>query len=287
MNLRRWFPWYLRIIVKVILSRIPVAYHFWKKIGLFEHGGMQNETYARDVFNKHIHNYKTESANGFTVLELGPGDSVYSALLAWAAGARQIYLLDVGDYVDRDSKALLELANNLRETGAVLPKFEKEDDFATILQRLNTKYLTEGLKDLRKIESDSVDFIWSQAVLEHIRLNEFDDVANELKRVMAVQGIQSHRIDLKDHLGGGLESLRFSKSLWESAWMSGSGFYTNRIRFNGMIQFFNRAGFSVDVTNTDQWAILPIKKSNLDVQFNQLDDKELCISGFDVLLAHK
>ena len=285
MNLRRWFPWYLRIIVKVILSRIPMAYHFWKKIGLFEHGGMQNEQYARDVFNKHIQNYKKEIANGFTALELGPGDSVYSALFAWAAGARQIYLLDVGDYVDRDSKALLELASNLREAGADLPQFEKEDDFATILQRLNATYLTEGLKDLRTIESGSVDFIWSQAVLEHIRLSEFSNMLNELQRIMAGQGVQSHRIDLKDHLGGGLESLRFSNSRWESDWMSGSGFYTNRIRFNGMIQVFNQAGFNIDVTNKDQWATLPIKRSNLDAQFNQLDDEELCISGFDVLLS--
>ncbi len=41
-----------------------------------------------------------------------------------------------------------------------------------ILSICNVTYLTEGLTSLIQIESDSVDLVFSQAVLEHIRGEE-------------------------------------------------------------------------------------------------------------------
>ncbi len=37
----------------------------------------------------------------------------------------------------------------------------------------NIIYLTEGLKSLREVPDASVDFLFSNTVLEHIRLKEF------------------------------------------------------------------------------------------------------------------
>ena len=63
--------WRFKILIKIIFSRIPVAYNIWRKIGLFRHGAMDNHTYTLNVFNSHLE--KTGLAgkeNGETIVEI-------------------------------------------------------------------------------------------------------------------------------------------------------------------------------------------------------------------------
>jgi len=128
---------------------------------------------------------------------------------------------------------------------------------------------------------------FSNAVLEHIPKEEFTQLLFELKRILKKDGICSHRVDLKDHLGGGLNNLRFSSSVWEGSLFRRSGFYTNRIRYGQMLLMFDQAGFSWKVTRKDTWEKLPIVRSSLNVEFQSIPDDDLLISGFDVVLRHK
>ena len=148
-------------------------------------------------------------------------------------------------------------------------------------------YLTEGLGSLVKIPDKSVDFVFSQAVLEHVKLSEFKETMVELRRILRPSGVCSHRIDLKDHLQRSLNNLRFSEHLWESEFMSSSGFYTNRIRYSTMISIIQDAGFDVQVIDTDKWNQMPIKKSSLWDYFRDMPDEELLISGFDIIITPK
>jgi len=135
-----------------------------------------------------------------------------------------------------------------------------------------------------QIPDQSVDFIWSQAVLEHISLDEVQGYLAEMRRVLSDSGVISHRIDLRDHLGGGLNNLRFSRKLWESELFKNSGFYTNRIRFDDWKQLFVNAGFVIKQLNTEQWSKLPISIRSMDADFRELPQECLLISGFDVVL---
>ena len=62
--------------------------------------------------------------------------------------------------------------------------------------------LTNGLESWSEIEDESIDFIFSQAVLEHIPKNDFRQTMIECHRILKQNGVISHTIDLKDHLGG-------------------------------------------------------------------------------------
>ena len=44
-----------------------------------------------------------------------------------------------------------------------------------LLSRCHAEYLTSGVESLRALPAESVDFIWSRHVLEHVRKNEMDD----------------------------------------------------------------------------------------------------------------
>ena len=46
MTLKRFVPWYARMGAKIVLSRLPLPYSFWHRIGLFSHGFMDEPEYA-------------------------------------------------------------------------------------------------------------------------------------------------------------------------------------------------------------------------------------------------
>jgi SAM-dependent methyltransferase len=285
MMVKTIIPWYTKILSKIILSRIPSNYRLWQRIGIFKHGQMEQPAYALKVFKMHYERVDfTRKGKGFVVLELGPGDSLFSALIADAFNASESYLIDAGQFARHDLALYQIMINYLIEQGLTIPNVTGINTLAGLLKAYNAHYGTEGVNSLRQIPDGTVDFIWSQAVLEHIRMHEFHDTMLELRRVLRPDGVCSHSIDLKDHIGGALNNLRFSKELWESDFMAHSGFYTNRIRYNEMLDLFNKAGFEVNVIHVDRWDKMPTRRYSFSKEFRNLSEDELRICGFDVVL---
>jgi SAM-dependent methyltransferase len=278
-------PWWSKICCKIILSKLPFEYAFWQRLGLFRHGCMDASCYAIDVFNSHVERTGlTGKLSGKTILELGPGDSIATAIIASAHGARAI-LVDTGAYVRTDISPYLELQRLLSEKeGLLFTDLTGCRTVRDILSICGVKYLTKGLMDLTQIESGAVDLVFSQAVLEHIRLGEFLETMKQCRRILRPGGVCSHRVDLRDHLGGALNNLRFSESVWESSFFANAGFYTNRIQYGPMLQLFSEAGFEVEVKEITRWDSLPTSRKKLAREFRGISDDELCVSGFDVLL---
>src|SRR5439155_15722191 len=72
--------WPLKITAKVLLSRLPIPYHAWRRVSLFKHGDMRDPAYALSVMRRHIAQAGFAPSQGWVGLELGPGDSIGSAL---------------------------------------------------------------------------------------------------------------------------------------------------------------------------------------------------------------
>lgn len=278
-------PWWAKIVSKIGLSRLPVAYQAFARKGIFRHGHMDSPAYALQVIQKHLQQSNlAQAGSGFVALELGPGDSVGSALIAHALGASRCYLVDAGEFAIKDMQAYRAFADELRELAVPCMDIQDCDTIDALLHACGGVYLTSGLASLQQIPDNSVDFIWSQAVLEHIRAAEFKAMMCELKRIMRTNGVASHRVDLKDHLGGSLNNMRIASKHWEKDWMAGSGFYTNRLRFSEMLNVFEQVGFQVEVAGIDRWEESPLSRSKLAAEFQSLSDDDLTISGFDVVL---
>jgi len=277
-------PWWFKILAKIILSRVPIGYGFWQRLGFFRHGYMDDATYVLNVFNEHVSRAGLDGKlQGKIILELGPGDSIATALVAACYGARTI-LVDAGSFAITDVEGYRKLAAALNRTGLNPPDISAAETLDEILDACSARYLTQGLEDFSSIETGTVDLIFSQAVLEHVRKHEFLDTMRECFRVLTYDGVVSHRVDLKDHLGGSLNNLRFSECIWESEFFVNSGFYTNRIRFPEMIALFDEAELIVEICDVRRWEILPVKRQSLSKNFSHLSDENLLVSGFDVLL---
>ena len=288
-KLKDKIPWPIKIISKLILARIPVEYSLWKRIDLFRHGRMEDPQYAYNVFKTHFDRVDfAKKKRGFVALELGPGDSLSSGIIAKAFGASKTYLVDVGAFAQNDLQsynAIFSLLKKKRQLTS--PSFFKMTSIEDMLSVFGIHYETNGIESLRQIPDQSVDFIWSQAVLEHIKRDEFFDTLIELRRIITLDGACSHQIDLRDHLGGALNNLRFNENIWKSNFMVNSGFYTNRIRYGEMLLLFKKGGFEVEVVNLKAWKSLPTPKKNLAAPFKYLPDEDLCVSVFDVVLKPK
>jgi SAM-dependent methyltransferase len=176
------------------------------------------------------------------------------------------------------------MAEFLTEKGLPTLDVSTFDTLEGLLEACSGHYFTSGLSSLKAIPDSSVDFIWSNAVLEHVRKREFAPMMCELRRIIAENGVCSHTIDLRDHLGYALNNLRFSHALWESEFMVRSGIYTNRIRYSEMLNIFKQAGFDAQVVNKQSWDTLPTPVNKFNKEFRRLPEEELKIWEFDVVL---
>ncbi|MGE5538952.1 MAG: methyltransferase domain-containing protein [Gemmatimonas sp.] len=279
-------PWWAKIIAKIALSRLPVPPPVWRHLNVFRLGHMRDPGSAIATFDVHWRRAGSP-APGFRYLELGPGESLATAVVAWAYGAAGGVLVDTEDFADRDIatyRRLLEALAAKRDSASLRGIATVE----ALLRAVNAEVVTDGATGLSRLPSGAFDFVFSHAVLEHVRLDEFAIVARELHRVQARSGVGSHRIDFKDHLQGSLNSLRISDRLWEQPWFaSKSGFYTNRMRLSQVVQAFDEAGFAVTVLARDQWEQLPLPLSRLGKPFRDLSAADLLTHGADLILRRR
>ena len=277
--------WALKMIAKLFIARLPVSYNFWKSVNLFQHGRMDTIDYPIKIFKMHTDRaYPQGFPSQPVILELGPGDSIASAIIGCSFGVKHIYLVDIGRFANKDVSFYQSVAADLKEKGLNAPNLSKAISFEEILGICNAEYLTDGISSLRLIPNNSVDFIWSHSVLEHVRKSELESVLRELKRISKPGSYSSHNIDFQDHLDHALNSLRFSEVFWESSLVYKSGFYTNRIPAIVMHNMFKQAGFLVEKEGFGQWPTLPISRSALHADFQKYLDMELINRTSHVLL---
>ena len=285
MDHRSQFPWQLKIAAKVVLSRVPISYRLKKRAGLFNVGSMDRPKYAVGVFQRHFKNAVFARKNQpFVTLELGPGFSASSAVIARAFGASATYAVDSSPLATQDVYAYRDVANYLRDNGFHPPSLERCNTLAEVLRECGGSYFTRGVESLKAIPTASVDFVWSHSVLQHVRRKDFAPLLAELRRIQRRDGVGSHTISIADILGGNLNDLRFSHKTWESDLMANSGFYTNRIRYNEYLKYFTEAGFVPQIYRTAHWDTLPTPRKKMAPEFAALPESELQISGFDVYL---
>lgn len=282
MNLRQakaLIPWRLKLGAKVALSRLPLGYGLWQRLQLFRHGQMTELGYAERVFAGHAGLIPSPTdGHAPVLLELGPGDSLLNILLGYRRGAAHTWLVDAGRFAVDDAAFYSKAAATL---GIGVGPWRT---IADMCADCRGSYLTDGLTSLRSLPSASVDFIWSQAVLEHVRRADFQATAVELRRVLRADGCMSHQIDFKDHLGGRLNSLRFSHQRWEGPLFSASGFYTNRLRVGEVVQIFESAGFTVEVPAQTRWPAPPTPRSAMDPSFHSLPEDDMLVADAHLVM---
>lgn len=275
-------PWRAKMWIKIILSVLPFSYRFLAGLGIFRHGDHNvNLSALEGSAVPHFEYFKNHKGKmPKQALELGPGDSVGHALFAKSNGVNAMTLVDVGDFASNDAdhyKAVVEYIGESNKSFDAPQGFSRGD----ILAFTNSEYKTNGLSSLKEIENQSHDFSFSQAVFEHIHRDEFQETMNELYRIHKPGSIARHVVDLHDHLGGALNSFRYSPKFWESNLVKGAGFYTNRLTMDEMLEMAEKAGFkNVRVEEIVKWQEMPTPINKIHDFASNKSEGELNICTF-------
>jgi SAM-dependent methyltransferase len=290
-----------------------------KKLFYKHTGGTINSRYCYSVWLRHLIKLNNVGCQiPSTIAELGPGDSLGIGLAALLSGCRSYYALDVIKYWDTQRnlqifEELIILFKNRSpipdnvEFSKVIPEIENYDFPFEIItnDQLNYSLSEERLDSIRKeicnmesstnsfifyhipwydskiIGNSSVDFIYSQAVLEHV--DDLENTYSSMNKWLKSSGLMSHSIDFCSH--------RITKS-WNGHWtfsdfewniIRGGRIYTlNRQPFSKHIDLHERYGFEIlekNLVKSDN----QLKQNQIAKRFKHLNELELTTSGMYIL----
>jgi hypothetical protein len=301
----------MRLRVKALLSGLATyvpGYDY-----MHGTGGTDSARYCYAVWMRHlVLAQRTGALRSVprSVAELGPGDSIGIGLMALLTGAEKYFALDVVPYTDLDkNRAILDELVALLRARAPLPG---EDEFPGMKPEVRQAGFPMGLFDLdaalaeervRRIdwsvthpsepgshvvyrapwfspevlERDSVDMIFSQAVLEHV-----DDLAGvyaAMRGWLRNGGIMTHQIDYRSH--GKADSWDGHWTYSNAAWKLVVGrrpYLLNRVSHSGQLRQLRAAGFEV-VSETLYREPSHIRRADLAPHLRGIPDDDLTISG--------
>jgi SAM-dependent methyltransferase len=246
---------------------------------------MEDPAWAFGAFHRHFDNVDFRNKRGgFTMLELGPGDSLVSALIARAYGASGSVLLDVGPFAHTDVRHYQASAKFLRSKGLNAPDLSHADTIDDVLAACNARYETHGLESLRRLPTASFDFVFSNGVIQSVWRHELAETLREMRRVVHPLGSTIHSLDLTDTLNRSLNHLRFSEKTWESDWFRRAAFYTNRYRLSELMRVAREAGFEPQLDEVNRWEKLPLPRGKLDAAFRSMSDDDLLVATIRLIL---
>ncbi|WP_158085695.1 methyltransferase domain-containing protein [Henriciella aquimarina] len=135
------------------------------------------------------------------------------------------------------------------------------------------------IDDVRELDEDGFDFVFSQSVMEHV--DEFENVIAALSKRTTSGGVHAHVIDMRDHRS----YYRPDATPWSFLCEDDpDGPFCNRLRASEIVEIFKRQGFKV-ITMTPQEEKLPDQlRKKLIRRFSKLSDRDLYTTGMRLVV---
>lgn len=189
----------LRPIVAGVLSSIPGVFSWWDRRRPM--GNTASSTYARGVWRFHLAHYFSFAHERMpsVVAEFGPGATLGSCIAALCDGVGRAIALDACPYASNDSL-------NLRMLNELIPDSRRAHEYAALqdaVTAVGTRRHDSLLEyvapcaDLHVMPENSVDFIFSHSVMEHVVKPA--EAYEAFFRWLRPGGIISHKIDHSSH----------------------------------------------------------------------------------------
>lgn len=278
-------------------------------------GGTSSARYCYLVWLRHLvlAGRSGLSTSPRVVAELGPGDSLGTGLAALLSGASRYYAFDVLEYanVERNLAILDELIQLFRDRSP-LPDGEFELKPSPVAREFPYTIVTDNRleealtpsrlqairralthpgeeqggvlvayephwADTRAEPSDRVDFMFSQAVLEHI--DDLETTYRAMARWLGDTGHVSHEIDFRSHDFAREWNGHWTYSDLEWRLIRGRRPYAiNRAPLSTHLALLDRAGFKiVDMLKRREESSLTV--DDLALRFRSLSTDDLTTAG--------
>ena len=199
---RQLFDINSRPLLGGLLSFIPGLYQWWDSSR--PTGNNISADYAQGIWNHHLEILRNFTSSHYTpkcVAELGPGASLGCCIAALKEGADTAIGLDACPYADNNSLNLALLNELFKEHTDPNLSIKLRNDLEALSK--GNSHNSQQLKyhapwdKLDKEHANSIDFIFSHSVLEHV--TKPDSAYQILFNWLKPGGIMSHKIDHTSH----------------------------------------------------------------------------------------
>jgi len=283
-------------------------------------GGSTNSArYCYSVWLRHLMNANEHGLKEVPkmVAELGPGESVGIGLAALLSGVEKYYAFDVVDYIDIKRnlvifEELFELFKNKIEVPGrsefpkISPSLTSNEFPLNIIseEMLNKNLSNKRIERIKHsimnpnhsdslikyqvpwyasnvLKKDSIDFIYSQAVLEHV-----DDLVNTYQAMwnwLKPAGLISHQIDFKCHRTAKEWNGHWTYSDFRWKLIRGNRPYLlNRAPYSEHQNLLEKTGFKL-LHEKKKFLDSAISRKDLAQRFASISDDDLLTSGAYIL----
>lgn len=255
------------------------------------------------------------------VAELGPGDSIGIGIAALLSGAEKYFALDIVHYSAAaknlqifDELAALFAARapipDEREFPHLFPRLQRYEfpgwlahqeslaaalapgRLAAIRQSIRNSDAADSMIRYKApwtssavIDGDSVDYIFSQAVLEHI--DDLDGVYGAMRRWLKPGGLMTHQIDFKCHDKAGTWNghWAYPEFIWKLI-VGRRPYLLNRQPHSTHIGLLRRHGFTI-LEDAAEHTPSVLRREQLNPRLRGLTDDDLTTSGAFIVAARK
>ncbi len=277
-------------------------------------GGTVSARYCYSVFMRHrvIAAQNGMSVSPNVILELGPGDSLGIGLMALLTGAKKYIAIDTVRHASVESNLAVfdELVLLLKDRSPIffdnecakikpeLSNYEfprrlfNQDCLRKALSPRRLNKIKQALLDpynndlieyiapmgrLKSIPSCSIDWVFSQAVLEHI--DNLEETYQECFRCLKQDGVMTHQIDYQSHETASEWNGHWKYPQWLWIFMRGRRpWFLNRLPHSVHSMLQKKSGFYV----TDQLLqknFCGIGRAKLASNFKTFTDQDMVISS--------
>jgi len=237
------------------------------------HGSFSTEQMIHDYSSQMYHLRRINSRfplQGKTVLEIGPGWHLVTALLFHLFGVKRMYLIDIEPKLDYKLCMQYLGVVSTRITDFDLPDqvanrlsaLKKASSLNQLLTMMRADYIAPGDARKTNIRTGSVDLVYSYGVIEHIPEDIIPEIFRECGRILNSNGRHYHNIGLHDHFeymgsGNGVNFLRYSNAAWNV--IAGNSIaYHNRLRKPYYLELLDQLGAKITYREEE------LLKKNLD-----------------------
>jgi SAM-dependent methyltransferase len=291
--------WKLKAHTLAILSRLPAGWRIYHSLQAW----LANQVNAGESISRAlevvelIRDAGNDPFQGVYV-EIGTGWRPFLPFMLYLLGADRVITFDVNPwlneaYVLETHRALGEqlplIADRLRLNVTDLQRryqaaVPKSKDLHGLLQAFHMEYRCPADARWTGIGDESVDFLCSSNVLEHIPSAILRDIHREALRILRPGGLAVHRFNPGDHSSHvdpsvtAVNFLRYSERQW--LWYGGYGLaYHNRLRCVQHEKLFEEVGFTVLTKRVriDSRSLEAIQKKEIAVHpdFTEFQPEEL------------
>jgi hypothetical protein len=306
-------------IIKGSFYYIP----FVKRILTPETGGTNESRYCYSIWIRHlIHLSEFKDSIPRVVAEIGPGDSLGVGLASLLSGSEKYYALDVIKYWNNEKN--IQILDDLIVLFRSKARIPGKEEYPEIKPEIDTDLFPshiisdEQLKSalspdrIRKIKEElidiynpkneiikcqipwydpgviidnTIDFIFSQAVFEHVE--DLDNTYYSMSKWLRPAGYMSHQIDFKSHNITKTWNGQYQFSDWEwNLVKGGRPFLINRQPLSSHYKYNDKYNF------TKLKTILLHKENSLSYsqlakKYKNLSDEDLTTSGAFILSQNK